>query len=93
MVFHTAAELPILQVQAVASKTVTRSWELAEPRRLELKAYLSYIVGGLVGLLAAFLLSALLSINGTPQLILFGILPALGGALGDRFAQRSSRKP
>ena len=75
------------------TKKVTQSCELPKPWTLELKAYLPYIIGGLLGFLAAFFLSALLSINGTPQLIVFGLLPALGGATCERVAQRGTGNP
>lgn len=58
-----------------------------------MRGYLPYIVGALIGALAAFLLSVFLRLDGIPQLILFGCLPALGGALFERFTQRASRNP
>ncbi|MEZ2132129.1 MULTISPECIES: hypothetical protein [unclassified Sinorhizobium] len=56
-----------------------------------MKDYLPYLVGGLAGLLAAFLLSSLLTLRGTPQLILFALLPAIGGAVVERISQLRSR--
>ena len=55
-----------------------------------MKSYFPYIIGTLVGALLAILLSGLFGLHGTPQLVLFGCLPALGGALFERYAQRRS---
>ncbi|UDF29041.1 UNVERIFIED_ORG: hypothetical protein LHK14_16195 [Roseateles sp. XES5] len=57
-----------------------------------MKSYLPYIVGALAGVLIALLFSNLLDLTGTPQLALFAGLPVLGGALSERFVQRSARK-
>ncbi|GAB4071833.1 hypothetical protein KHC28_00615 [Ancylobacter sonchi] len=46
--------------------------------------YGPYVVGVIAGLIVALALSAALAINGTPQLLLFGLLPALGGAVAER---------
>ncbi|MBW9053629.1 hypothetical protein [Rhizobium mesosinicum] len=58
-----------------------------------MKGYLPYLVGGLAGMLVAILLSSLLTLTGTPQLILFALLPAAGGAVAERVAQRRSGNP
>ena len=55
-----------------------------------LKGYLPYLIGGLAGMLVAILLSSLLTLTGTPQLILFALLPAAGGAVAERVVQRRS---
>ena len=44
-----------------------------------MKDYLPYLVGALAGMLIAILLSSLLMLTGTPQLILFALLPVVGG--------------
>ncbi|MBB3408920.1 putative membrane protein [Rhizobium sp. BK316] len=55
-----------------------------------MKDYLPYLVGALAGVLVAILLSSLLTLTGTPQLILFALLPVAGGAVVERFVQRRS---
>ena len=57
-----------------------------------MKSYLPYIIGAFAGVLIAIVLSNLLDLTGTPQLPLFAGLPVLGGALSERFAQRSAGK-
>lgn len=46
--------------------------------------YGPYIAGVVLGLLVAFALSAVLGITGMAQLLLFGVLPALGGTVAER---------
>lgn len=58
-----------------------------------LKDYLPYLVGTLTGVLVALIISALLTLQGTSQLMLFALLPAIGGAIVERVSQRRSRKP
>ncbi|MBX4863393.1 hypothetical protein G9X64_16655 [Rhizobium sophorae] len=53
-----------------------------------MKDYLPYAAGVLAGLLVAFLISRLLMLSETPQLMLFALLPALGGALVERVCRR-----
>ncbi|MBA5802740.1 hypothetical protein [Rhizobium changzhiense] len=53
-----------------------------------MKDYLPYAAGALAGLLVAFLISRLLMLSETPQLILFALLPAVGGALVERVCHR-----
>ncbi|EJJ27248.1 hypothetical protein [Rhizobium sp. CF142] len=55
-----------------------------------MKDYLPYLVGALAGMLIAILLSSLLTLTGTPQLILFALLPVVGGAVAERVSQRRS---
>lgn len=55
-----------------------------------LKDYLPYLVGALAGVLVAILLSGQLMLTGTPQLILFALLPVVGGAVAERVVQRRS---
>ena len=55
-----------------------------------MKDYLPYLVGALAGMLVAILLSSLLTLTGTPQLVLFALLPVAGGAVVERFVQRRS---
>ena len=55
-----------------------------------MKDYLPYLVGALAGMLIAILLSSLLMLTGTPQLILFALLPVVGGAVVERVVQRRS---
>lgn len=55
-----------------------------------MKDYLPYLVGALAGMLVAILLSSLLTLTGTPQLILFAVLPVAGGAVIERLVQRRS---
>ncbi|MGO7180401.1 hypothetical protein ACCT14_00040 [Rhizobium brockwellii] len=50
--------------------------------------YLRYAAGALAGLLVAFLMSGLLALTETPQLVLFALLPAVGGALVERVCHR-----
>ncbi|MGS1097306.1 hypothetical protein ACVCNR_22430 (plasmid) [Aquamicrobium terrae] len=57
-----------------------------------MRSYLPYIIGAFVGALIAILLSNLFDVTGIPQLAMFGCLPALGGALLERFVQRFSQK-
>jgi uncharacterized membrane protein YeaQ/YmgE (transglycosylase-associated protein family) len=72
-------------------------WSLANSFRLKtdktealLKGYLPYLVGALAGMLGAILLSSLLTLTGTPQLILFALLPVVGGAVVERVVQSRS---
>ncbi|AVA26538.1 hypothetical protein NXC24_PC02113 (plasmid) [Rhizobium sp. NXC24] len=58
----------------------------------EVVDYLPYIAGAALGLLISFILSNLLALSGTPQLILFGLLPAFCGALHENIVLRHSRK-
>jgi len=53
-----------------------------------LKDYLPYAAGALAGLLVALLVSGLLTLTGTPQLVLFALLPAVGGAVVERVCHR-----
>jgi hypothetical protein len=46
--------------------------------------YLPYFLGAVLGLLLAFILSAIFAIEGTAQLLVFGSLPAIGGAVCER---------
>lgn len=55
-----------------------------------MKDYLPYLVGALAGMLVAILLSSLLTLTGTPQLILFALLPVAGGAVVERVVHRRS---
>jgi hypothetical protein len=50
--------------------------------------YLRYAAGALAGLLVAFLMSGLLALTETPQLVLFALLPAVGGAIAERVCRR-----
>lgn len=72
-------------------------WGLASSFRLKpdktealLKDYLPYLGGALAGMLIAIFLSSLLTLTGTPQLILFALMPAVGGAVAERVVQRRS---
>ncbi|MGO7020130.1 hypothetical protein [Rhizobium leguminosarum] len=53
-----------------------------------MKDYLPYAAGVLAGLSVAFLMSGLLELTETPQLVLFALLPAVGGALVERVCCR-----
>ncbi|MEH7877463.1 hypothetical protein V7798_08140 [Rhizobium laguerreae] len=53
-----------------------------------MKDYLPYPAGVLAGLLVAFLMSGLSALTETPQLMLFALLPAVGGALVERVCRR-----
>ncbi|MBY5437170.1 hypothetical protein [Rhizobium leguminosarum] len=53
-----------------------------------MKDYLPYAAGVLAGLLVAFLMSSLLALTETPQLALFALLPAIGGAVVERVCHR-----
>ncbi|MGO4115257.1 hypothetical protein [Rhizobium ruizarguesonis] len=53
-----------------------------------MKDYLPHAAGALAGLLVAFLMSALSALTQTPQLVLFALLPAVGGALVERVCHR-----
>lgn len=53
-----------------------------------MKDYLPYAAGALAGLLVAFLISRLLMLSETPQLVLFALLPAVGGAVFERVCHR-----
>jgi hypothetical protein len=53
-----------------------------------LKDYLPYAAGALAGVLVALLISGLLMLTGTPQLMLFALLPAAGGAVVERVWHR-----
>ncbi|EJC79097.1 hypothetical protein Rleg4DRAFT_0681 [Rhizobium leguminosarum bv. trifolii WSM2297] len=57
-----------------------------------MKDYLPYLVGTLTGLLIALIISAVLTLQGTPQLMLFALLPAIGGAVVERISQRKTDK-
>ncbi|RUL98612.1 hypothetical protein EEQ99_24395 [Rhizobium anhuiense] len=61
-------------------------------REALLKGYLPYLVGTLAGLLLALTISGLLTLQGTPQLMLFALLPAIGGAIAERVSERRSGK-
>jgi len=43
--------------------------------------------------LVAFLMSGLLALTETPQLLLFALLPAVGGALVERVCRRRPNNP
>ncbi|WP_181175963.1 hypothetical protein [Mesorhizobium sp. B2-7-2] len=51
--------------------------------------YLPFALGGAFGLLVAFLLAGAFGIGGTAQLLLFGLLPAIGGAICERMTSRN----
>ncbi|MGR9246780.1 hypothetical protein [Rhizobium leguminosarum] len=53
-----------------------------------MKDYLPYAARVLAGLSVAFLMSGLLALTETPQLMLFALLPAIGGALVERVCRR-----
>ncbi|MCV9942141.1 hypothetical protein G9X68_14620 [Rhizobium sp. WYCCWR 11279] len=53
-----------------------------------MKDYLPYAAGALAGLLVAFLISRLLMLSETPQLVLFALLPAVAGAVVERVCHR-----
>ncbi|WP_164740508.1 hypothetical protein [Rhizobium chutanense] len=53
-----------------------------------MKDYLPYAAGALAGLLVALLISGLLTLTGTPQLVLFALLPVAGGAVVERVWHR-----
>ncbi len=55
-----------------------------------LKGYLPYLLGALAGMLIAIFLSSLLTLTGTPQLVLFALLPVAGGAVAERAVRRRS---
>ncbi|WP_197496423.1 hypothetical protein [Rhizobium sp. WYCCWR10014] len=57
-----------------------------------MKDYLPYAAGALAGLLVAFFISGLLALTETPQLMLFALLPAVGGALVERVCHRRPNK-
>ncbi|WP_454853987.1 hypothetical protein [Rhizobium binxianense] len=65
-----------------------RRFEDRRTTEAPLKDYLPYLAGALAGAVAAFLLSGLLTLAETPQLLLFGLLPAVGGAVVERIARR-----
>ena len=52
-----------------------------------MRGYGSFIIGCAGGLAAAFLLNWLVVIEGTLQLLIFGLLPAFGGAILERYAR------
>ncbi|WP_292650746.1 hypothetical protein [Mesorhizobium sp.] len=54
-----------------------------------MRSYLPYVFGAALGLLAAFILSAIFGVGGTAQLLLFGLLPAIGGATCERIVSRN----
>lgn len=57
-----------------------------------MKDYLPYMAGTLAGLLVAFAVSGLLALQGTPQLMLFALLPAAAGGIVERvLPHRSDR--
>ncbi|GLK83579.1 hypothetical protein GCM10017653_16480 [Ancylobacter defluvii] len=51
---------------------------------MQVRGYGPYIAGAALGLVVALALSAGLGLSGTPQLLLFAVLPALGGAVAER---------
>jgi hypothetical protein len=51
-----------------------------------LKDYLPYAAGALAGLLVAFLMSGLLALTETPQLVLFALLPQSAARSSNAFA-------
>ena len=51
-----------------------------------MKDYLPYVVGALLGALLAYIVSSIFALQGTPQLLAFGFLPALGGAVAERIS-------
>ncbi|WP_165779637.1 hypothetical protein [Mesorhizobium sanjuanii] len=53
-----------------------------------MRGYLPYVWGAALGLLVAFILSAIFGVGGTPQLFLFGLLPAIGGTVCERILSR-----
>ncbi|MDX8443669.1 hypothetical protein [Mesorhizobium australafricanum] len=53
-----------------------------------MRDYLPYVLGAALGLLVAFLLVGAFAIGGTAQLLLFGLLPAIGGAVCERVITR-----
>jgi hypothetical protein len=53
------------------------------------RSYLPYVLGAALGLLVAFILSAIFGVGGTAQLLLFGLLPAIGGATCERIVSRN----
>ncbi|MCV3205768.1 hypothetical protein OHD62_05550 [Mesorhizobium sp. YC-39] len=53
------------------------------------RSYLPYILGAALGLLVAFILSAILGVGGIPQLLLFGLFPAIGGTVCERIVGRN----
>ncbi|WP_167377023.1 hypothetical protein [Rhizobium aegyptiacum] len=57
-----------------------------------MKDYLPYLIGALMGVLAALIISGMLTLPGTPQLMLFALLPVLGGAIVERTFNRRSAK-
>ncbi|WP_190233652.1 hypothetical protein [Rhizobium sp. R339] len=57
-----------------------------------MKEYLPYLIGALIGMLAALLISGVLALQGTPQIMLFALLPVFGGAVVERAFQRRSGK-
>ncbi|PDQ21519.1 hypothetical protein CN311_08560 [Mesorhizobium sanjuanii] len=57
-------------------------------RRKLVRGYLPYVWGAALGLLVAFILSAIFGVGGTPQLFLFGLLPAIGGTVCERILSR-----
>lgn len=54
-----------------------------------LRGYLPFILGAALGLLVAFLINGAFGIGGTAQLLLFGLLPATGGAICERVTSRN----
>jgi hypothetical protein len=53
----------------------------------DMRGYGRFIIGCAAGLAAAFLLNWLVVIEGTLQLLIFGLLPAFGGAILERYAR------
>jgi hypothetical protein len=54
--------------------------------------YLPFITGAGIGLLVSFIFYAILGLSGIPQLLLFGLTPALCGAVVERLVLRRSSK-
>ncbi|MDX8496553.1 hypothetical protein RFN29_34145 [Mesorhizobium sp. VK22B] len=54
-----------------------------------MRGYLPYVLGAALGLLVAFLLNGAFGIGGIAQLLLFGLLPAIGGAICERITSRN----
>ena len=57
-----------------------------------MKSYRSYVVGALAGVLVAYALTRFFTLTGAPEICLFAILPAFGGALFEQMAIRHSLK-
>lgn len=55
---------------------------------MKLLEYLPFALGCLVGVVLAFLVTALLAISDPGRLLVFAFLPALGGAIAERVRAR-----